>query len=510
MWGPRRCRPQQLKSLFFRDRLPLQVSRAAASTANEVVGENDSIILEKLLNVLRRESRSFAIELGRIIRESSGPLSLILYADGITPGAILAPENKRKEVIWYTSFLEFGTKLCYEELWMTIATCKSSYAKKFPAGWSGLTRKVLRELFVQQDISGRGVRLGSCNVRINFHALLGDEEALNYMWFTKGASGTVPCAILCSVTNKPKPADVEAGVRSLSDRSDLIQDITCSDCSKIGLRTDADVWNFVDQVGAAAASSDAPKLKQLQQCYGFNYHPDALLFDHELRRHIKPATTNRNDAQHVLYANGLVGAEMALFLRSTKEEYGKYFKEVRAEMQEWHHPTAWHTPPKACFSEAREKSCHEFLKASATELLGMYKCFRKFAVDAYSNATKVASQLDSLLKLFRVCDLVTDAMRCKPGRDVEALACSMETAIADYLEAFKKAYGAENMRFKHHMLMHLPNQLRKDGLLVTCWPLERKHIVALQSLQNYCQYEDLGLGPLSRMINAQVQHTHRL
>ena len=338
--------------------------------------------------------------------------------------------------------------------------------------------------------------------------LLGDEEALNNMWNTKGASGTVPCAILCSVTNKPKPADIAAGVRSLSDRSDLIQDITCSDCSKIGLRNDADVWSFVDRIGAAAASSDAAKLKELQQCYGFNYHRDALLFDNELRRHVKPTTANRNDAQHVLYANGLVGAEIALFLHSTKEEYGVFFKDVRAEMQEWHHPTAWHNPPKACFSEAREKSCHEFLKASASKLLGMYKCFRKFAVDAYSNATKVASQLDSLLKLFRVCDLVTDAMRCKPGRDVEALACSMETAIADYLEAFKKAYGAENMRFKHHMLMHLPNQLRKDGLLVTCWSLERKHIVALQSLQHYKRYEDLGKGPLSKMINAQVQHTH--
>ena len=80
---------------------------------------------------------------------------------------------------------------------------------------------------------------------------------------------------------------------------------------------------------------------------------------------------------------------------------------------------------------------------------------------------------------------------------MEALACSMETAIEDYLEAFKKAYGPETMRFKHHMLLHLPNQLRKDGLLVTCWPLERKHIVALQSHQNYKQYEDLGVGPLS-------------
>jgi hypothetical protein len=56
---------------------------------------------------------------------------LIIYADGITPGAVLSPENNRKAIVWYTSFLELGKKLAHEESWTTTAiarTCSCRHA----------------------------------------------------------------------------------------------------------------------------------------------------------------------------------------------------------------------------------------------------------------------------------------------------------------------------------------------------------------------------------------------
>ncbi len=61
--------------------------------------------------------------------------SLILYADGITPGAVLIADNRRKSVVWYGSFLEFGDKLSYEEVWIPIAvarTCAQFHPMDFP------------------------------------------------------------------------------------------------------------------------------------------------------------------------------------------------------------------------------------------------------------------------------------------------------------------------------------------------------------------------------------------
>ena len=56
---------------------------------------------------------------------TGGQLSLILYADGITPGAVLAPEQRRKSIVWYASFAEFGHKLAYEEMWCALALART-------------------------------------------------------------------------------------------------------------------------------------------------------------------------------------------------------------------------------------------------------------------------------------------------------------------------------------------------------------------------------------------------
>ena len=60
---------------------------------------------------------------------SGTSLKLILYADGIVPGNVISHDNQRKSVVWYFSFLEFGYRLSYEEVWLPIAfarTCMSN------------------------------------------------------------------------------------------------------------------------------------------------------------------------------------------------------------------------------------------------------------------------------------------------------------------------------------------------------------------------------------------------
>jgi hypothetical protein len=56
---------------------------------------------------------------------AGGLLHLILYGDGVVPGAVLSPENRRKVFVWYASFLEFGNLLAYEELWFCLAMART-------------------------------------------------------------------------------------------------------------------------------------------------------------------------------------------------------------------------------------------------------------------------------------------------------------------------------------------------------------------------------------------------
>ena len=50
---------------------------------------------------------------------------LVVYADGITPGSVLAHDNRRKSVVWYCSFMEFHEKLAQEEVWTAIALART-------------------------------------------------------------------------------------------------------------------------------------------------------------------------------------------------------------------------------------------------------------------------------------------------------------------------------------------------------------------------------------------------
>ena len=318
------------------------MSTAASSTLDEVGNDDtefNSISLEKMLTYMCSECPDFAVLLRDALVADDNHLWLILYCDGVTPGSVLGHDNKRKSVVWYASFAQFGPSLCHEELWMTLALARNLALKKYPAKLSGYTRLLLRELFMSQDVNGRGIDILGKRARVTFHALLADEEALSSMWHAKGSSGITPCAICCTVTNKPTAADIEAGILSLPQRSALIQDISCSDKSRIGIKTDSDVWQLADEL-QLMAQAGAPTLQVSEQNYGLNYHPDAILFDKELRRYVRPATCNRMDLMHVVYSNGVLAAEVMLFLRSLKDSHGFYFE--------------------------------EFLKVGASELLGVY------------------------------------------------------------------------------------------------------------------------------------------
>lgn len=480
------------------------MSAAATSVLPEVTLANskDCTHLEKLLAHLYSESPHFADLIQHVLRSVGGRLSLIIYCDGLTPGAALAHDNKRKSVVWYGSFLEFGYMLQHEELWWTICSKRLADANRSPAGISGITRGMLRDMFVDQGISTRGIKLAGQIVRISFHALLADEEALNACWGIKGASGIVPCAIMCSVVGKPPSTDVEAGLPSLAQRSALIQDIGCSDIKRIGLKSDADVWALADEV---AASHGTTRLKVTEKSRGINYHGEALLFDLELRRHVKPATCNRFDAMHILYSSGVLSQEVMLLLNAVKDKHGYYFKELREFLAPWRYPKARvHNSPADVFNVHRESSSKETLKAGASELLSVYPGLRYFVVEAFAKSDKIQRELTSLLSLTDICDLCTQGMHCRTAARAEELATRLEQAIPKYLESFKGVYGERALRFKHHLLMHLPAHLRADGRLLTCFTLERKHVVSKQCFNHYKHAEKMPVGALARMLNAQV------
>jgi len=381
--------------------------------------------------------------------------------------------------------------------------------KTVPGGWSQLTRDLLRALFVgRHGLADAGVELTLDRrrivVKVEYKTTVADEEALNAMFFTTGASGQCPCGLLCSVVNKQRTEDVAAGIPSLTDIDPSLQDISCPDVSLCTPRTDEDVWAICDHLEQLHRKED---IDEIQASSGIKRGLQSVLFCKELRPFVKP-TSVTFDPMHILFSNGLLSTEVMSFLHFSRQHSGLYFAEVRHvfSTEQWKHcghgASGKNCP--AAFNAVREGNSHDTLKAGSSELLEAYPLLRYVIHMAYGSDAP-EPEAASILKLMEVCDLVRKLLKCPPANVVNSLALRLKALSKEYLEIFVKAYGKQAVRFKHHQLIELPGMILKNMLMLNCWVLERKHLSAKEASQHTKLVKSLETTMLSRMLNAQVR-----
>ena len=89
---------------------------------------------------------------------------------------------------------------------------------------------------------------------------------------------------------------------------------------------------------AARTQLNVGEFEDAEKLYGINYAPHGVLFDAELRELIPPQSTNREDAMHVFFSNGIAGKEVSFFLRALMG-VGVYFPIIKAWLQ-----ASWEIP----------------------------------------------------------------------------------------------------------------------------------------------------------------------
>jgi hypothetical protein len=478
--------------------------------------------------------------------------NIILYADGITPGDAFSPDNNRKAWVWYASFLEMGQKLSNEEAWITVAIARTrlpallcelavttalqahtrrlqpqamrcrvraptpmllrpraprtKYIAKLSGGVSRLTRDLLRGMFLgSKGLADSGVALpigadgATLVVRMRLCAILGDEDAINGMFFTKGASGICPCGTLCGVTNKQRAQDVANGVVSAPMLDEDIVDISCNDLSRCCLRSDEDVWALCDDL----ATCPKQDLDERQHATGLKLHAETLLFDIPLRPYVLPASTTHGDAMHILVANGLFNSDVMLFMKWMKSSIGAYFSNVRRfyDDEGW---TSTIPQPLSGINETREEHSTKLLKCNASEGLTVYPILRAFVVSVYG--TQAAEpQVQAFLFLCLILDEISTLIKGMAGAMAEQAAARLRDLVKRYMAAFGEAYGESKFRFKHHQLLHLPDWVHAMKRLLICFVLERKHFLAKAALQWHKRLRSMSRGGLNGMLLSQLR-----
>ena len=166
----------------------------------------------------------------------TSPLTLILYSDEATPGAVMRQENKRKSHCFYFSVLEFGAHaLVHEAAWLPLGYLRSQIASTVVGGLSAVLVHLMRYMLLgERSIVSVGVVVdeladdGSALLLFFKQGpFIVDESALNSALSTKGATGLFPCAKCDNVYGRLH--EQEEHDLGDHDTSNELVDLSCND-----------------------------------------------------------------------------------------------------------------------------------------------------------------------------------------------------------------------------------------------------------------------------------------
>jgi hypothetical protein len=276
-----------------------------------------TLSLRRVLEFLVADSDEFRARMCQLYRREpctpNSPWDLIFNFDEATPGAVLNLNNRRKMWTIMVTLKQFGPQvLQHEAAWLPIACLRSNKAKDVQGGFSGASRHLMRDWFVQQPrLQEEGLLLPigpngrSVLVFIKFGNTLSDEDALKKFWSGKGASGIQPCW-KCWVSRLGPDG---TSLREF-DATATMLDIRCGNSANFQMIDDKCRYVQANVLARSHGTVTQKQFHELQQAYGLTYNPHGILWDSSLRGIVLPQSCSRYDAAHCFFCNGMVNEEL--------------------------------------------------------------------------------------------------------------------------------------------------------------------------------------------------------
>ena len=235
--------------------------------------------------------------------------------------------------------------------------------------------------------------------------------------------------------------------------------------------------------------------EELEKQIGITYNKDGVLAEARLCGLISISGTTY-DAMHTYFQSGVANVETHLLLKQlqsrgiTWEALSDFMK---ANIKWPSYQQAKNNSLHQCFNEARKKGSKKTFKAGASEMMSVVPVLNHF-LDLLPSDVKAALKYE-LASYHLMAKCVRCYMDAKRGDDVEQVhefARKWATTESKHQEAFIKAYGVGRILPKHHFRHHLPEQYRRDAMVLDCFPLERSYHTSKQiaaAIKNTRQFE---------------------
>lgn len=282
------------------------------------------------------------------------------------------------------------------------------------------------------------------------------------------------------VDSKSQPSVQRQG-SDLAHRQPDCCEITCSDVGQFRKYKPADyerIAKFLcggsDMV--AAGTMTRTRFGELETATGFRSNPHSLSLSPILRDLIQLPDVITYDWVHSALQQGVMTLEVEAMLSSTRVE--------RADLQrflanaEWAFPQSTKMKAKGLHKvfDARRVASDEpeKIKASCSELLGLYGVLRVYFAMKFDAAPEFEQELASFRALCEAVDLI---LMCKRGLThvLEAVP-KLRAALQKHLELHRACYGDRYVRPKHHWLLDTVEQIARDRFVLDAFVIERTHL----------------------------------
>ena len=437
--------------------------------------------------------------------------------DEFAPGNKLSIDNRRKVMCTYYNFLDLGQHtLAQAATWQVTSVVRASFCQGTDGGWSAMLAALLRRMFLSlQGFGTSGVPVLINGAYTMIYAKLainmsdGDGMRMAYLW--KGASGLKACL---------KHSNVLKRGSDLAGRAQGYVEITCHDPDKFIEHTTQSFHASVDLVAAAhqrlqAGAISVGLVGRIEKTEGFNYHPKALPYDQTLREgNVDIFAASRFDWVHSALQDGCVSIECHQLLAASEAADRGGYTEVEAHLKKpWKFIQAnaqkgQQLPRVFSRHRANEKGEHEKLKATASEVLGMYILLRHWVETELGEPAGLEAEFASFKAACHCMDIILLAKKqLLPMRQAAGL---LRRGLSNWMRLHIEVYGNDHVHPKFHWMFDVCNQMEIDAHVYDQFIIERLHLVVkphAERCQNTRRFERT---VLSGVINSQLHNLGRM
>ena len=255
-----------------------------------------------------------------------------------------------------------------------------------------------------------------------------------------------------------------------------------------------------ERVASGTATKSA--LTKLEVASGFRTNPLGLAMSTALEGHLEVPECINYDWVHSALQQGVLNCEVEALLSTTevpREDLQTFLADKAWEFPGARRATARHLHKVFDARRVSDKT-PEKIKASCSELLGLYGMLRCYFNLRLANDPGFAPHLASLKDLCSSLDIILDF---KYGvRSIDAASVGeLQALMGQHLTHHIAVYGDEYVRPKHHWLLDCPQQFLRDGLVLDAFVIERGHLeikmVAEQVANTRCYERSVLTGVLT-------------